>query len=65
MKKGEVKANAKDFIENNTALILAVQEDDKNITELLLKYGADINEGDKLGMTPIMHATVNKNEKNS
>lgn len=63
LKQGGVNINAKDSIESNTALILAVQGNDKDITKLLLEYGADINEGDKLGMTPIMHATINRNEK--
>jgi len=56
------EVNAKTSFGHATALLQAVSNEHINCVEILLKNGANVNQGDKLGRTPLMDAAENGNK---
>ena len=46
-----------------TPLMFALTRSDRNLTETLIKHGADVNARDKEGWTPLMYAVRTQNDK--
>lgn len=52
------RVNAKDKIEGQTALFIAVRKGDLSMCEVLVHHGADVNTKSKYGETPLIEAAA-------
>lgn len=53
--------NGKRGLDDISPLFIAIELENKNIVDLLIKYRANVNQSDDLGITPILIATKNNN----
>lgn len=56
-----INPNGKKGLDDISPLSIAVELDNKNIVDLLIKYRANVNQVDDFGITPIITATKNNN----
>ncbi len=56
-----IDPNGKKGLDEISPLSIAVELNNKNIVDLLIKYRANVNQSDELGITPLITATKNNN----